>query len=502
MRTVEDHRNNLVEKVLTASGQSGEAPGPGAGSGAQAIGRRSLGQPGEGQYMPAAFHGPGPVISVVVPAHNCAAQLRACLESLRATTYPEYEVIVVDDASTDETCIVAAEFGVRSVRQERQNGPAQARNEGARVARGEFLLFLDADVCVHPETLGRVVGTFVQNPAADAVFGSYDNRPPALNLLSQYKNLCHHFVHQEGVEQASTFWTGCGAIKRSVFLKLGGFDHSYRRPCIEDIELGMRLRKAGYRIVLNKHILVTHLKRWTLWGMVKTDVWDRAVPWTQLLVREGAVPNDLNLKVSQRVCAVLAFLLLGTFVLGAWFWPALGLLPVLGGYGLYLLDNWSATRRVPTVWRVLGFSAALLSAGAIAVHFGLWSLVPLLLLLGIIVLNYRLYAFFAREKHWLFAALAVPLQVLYFLYSGMGLAVGVGSYWWSNGLRPALAANLPLWGRRLVGAREDDAWGRSPPEGAWEGSLSASGPGALSRLGTRPGAGRQSQQPSASRPGA
>src|SRR5207247_323071 len=127
--------------------------------------------------------------------------------------YKDYEVIVVDDASTDDTPGVAEQMGVHLLRRLDRGGPGAARNDGARVARGKYLFFLDADVCVHPETVGRLVETFEREVGADAVFGSYDANPAALNVLSQYKNLFHHFVHQEGSEHSSTFWAGCGAVK-------------------------------------------------------------------------------------------------------------------------------------------------------------------------------------------------------------------------------------------------------------------------------------------------
>lgn len=182
-----------------------------------------------------------PVISVIVPVRNNPQELRLCLDRLHASTFPHYEVIVVDDASTDDTAQVAVDLGALVIRRGECRGPADARNRGAEFARGEYLFFLDSDVCVHPETLQEINDTFMREPDLDAVFGSYDSQPPAANVLSQYKNLFHHFVHQGSHEEATTFWSGCGAIRRSVFSKLGGFSASYKRPSIEDIELGMRL---------------------------------------------------------------------------------------------------------------------------------------------------------------------------------------------------------------------------------------------------------------------
>jgi glycosyltransferase involved in cell wall biosynthesis len=331
------------------------------------------------------------VISVVVPVRNDPGHLRSCLESLAASRGADHEVIVVDDASTDDTPAVAAALGARVLRLDQRSGPAAARNRGAEAARGEHLLFVDADVCVHPETVGQVASAFAADPGIDALFGSYDRQPGEGDFLSQYKNLFHHFVHQQGSAEASTFWSGCGAIKRSVFLGMGGFDASYRRPCIEDIELGARLRRAGRRIVLRKEIQARHLKRWTLAGIVRSDVWDRGVPWTELILRDRTLPDDLNLKLGQRVSAVVAYLLVAALLAAP--------------------------------WRPFGFGLAAWAAAAGA------------LLVALIVINRRFYAFFARERGLLFAARVVPLHVLYYLYSGVALAVGILRHVWKTKIR-------------------------------------------------------------------
>ena len=139
-----------------------------------------------------------PAISLIIPFRNSLDQLRSCIESIQASTYKDYEIIVVDDASTDDTSDLATRSGVLPLRLQRQSGPAVARNRGAEVAQGEYLFFVDSDVCVYPETLDQIIACFRQNPDVDAVFGSYDLNPQAGNILSQYKNLFHHFVHQQG----------------------------------------------------------------------------------------------------------------------------------------------------------------------------------------------------------------------------------------------------------------------------------------------------------------
>jgi cellulose synthase/poly-beta-1,6-N-acetylglucosamine synthase-like glycosyltransferase len=373
-----------------------------------------------------------PVISVVVPVRNSPEELRLCLEHLAASTFASYEVIVVDDASTDETAKVAIELGARLLHLDQRQGPAEARNRGAEIARGEYLLFLDADVCAHPDTLQLVADTFAQDPGLDAVFGSYDTQPTAKNVLSEYKNLFHHFVHQDSREQATTFWSGCGAIRRTTFVKMGGFSRSYGRPCIEDIELGRRLHKAGYRILLNKRLQVTHLKRWTLWSIVKTDVLDRGIPWTELMLREGSMPNDLNVKYSQRISVVLAYGLLGILGIGVWHYRNLMFVPLFLLVLISVMDYWSTRRRFTPAVRILMAFAGLSTLAIVGYIFKYWPLLPLALIVGIVAINFRFYAFFLRKRHLLLICLVIPLHLLYYLYSGLAFAFGLALHMWKN----------------------------------------------------------------------
>lgn len=310
-------------------------------------------------------------ISVIIPVYNGTRDLPECLSAVKAwAKNSDTEIIVVDDASTDETPAVAASMGVRVLRLEKNSGPAAARNFGAQHARGDVLFFVDADVVLAPGALDRAVRILDTHPELAAVFGSYDARPRAQGLVSQYRNLLHHFVHQQGNPEASIFWAGCGAIRREVFLAIGGFDAKrFPRPSIEDIELGVRLRRAGYRILLDREIQGTHLKRWKLGSVIWTDITCRAIPWSRLILDSRDAPNDLNLKRAQRVSVALVVL-------------AAAVLPL-------------------ALWRI-----DLL-------------VLPLAAVLTVLVLNWDLFAFFWRQRGLRFAIACVPLHLLYFLYSGL-----------------------------------------------------------------------------------
>ncbi len=331
---------------------------------------------------------PSPTISVVIPVYNGGEAFRTCLGALLKATPPPEEILVVSDGSTDGSAEFATSLGVPIIRRGTRGGPAQARNQGARAAMGEVLLFLDSDVLAPYDVIGRVRALFDRDPRCAAIFGSYDNAPAENNFLSQYKNLLHHYVHQTGRTRAFTFWAGCGAIRRDVFLALGGFDESYSRPSIEDIELGCRLNAAGHTVALCKELQVKHLKRWGAWSLLKSDVMDRAFPWAQLILREGALPDDLNLRITGRWSAVLAWILAWTLV--------------------------GSVRN-----RVFLLPAAI--AAAI-----LW------------LLNAPLYAFFYRRRGFVFMLRAAACHWLYYLYSSGTFAAAAVRHLFRNGLDRAM----------------------------------------------------------------
>ena len=286
-------------------------------------------------------------ISVIMPAYNAARYLGRTLPPLMAMLHrgEVIEVLVVDDASTDTTASTAAGLGATVIDAKPNRGPAAARNLGARRARGEVLWFVDADVTVHGDA-GQRVAAGLDDPAVSAIVGSYDDKPPAPNFLSRYKNLVHHYHHQRRRRVAAGFWAGCGAIKASVFAQIGGYDEArFCTASIEDIELGYRVCDAGGQITALPELKGTHLKTWRLRELLHTEVFERALPWSRLMLERGALVDELNVSLPERVRALLALALILTIAgLGA------GLSPwwSLGCAALVLLANfhlmWLFTR--------------------------------------------------------------------------------------------------------------------------------------------------------------
>ena len=357
-------------------------------------------------------------MSVVIAVHNGGADLEKCLAAVSASSCQVCECILVDDASTDGMINAAAgRHGARVIRLERQGGPANARNLGVKEAVGDIIFFTDADVLLHPDAIARAVDVLQSDAEIAAVIGSYDDQPGHASFISQYRNLFHHWVHQTSAEEASTFWTGCGAIRRKVFLEMGGFSQKYRRPSIEDIELGMRLRHSGHRIRLIKDMYGKHMKHWNLLDMIRTDTLMRAVPWVLLILDEGQLTNDLNLSYRSRIATVLA----GLF-------PVMLLILILTGHGTALLPvsglllataisaRLSATTGRQRAGDILALALTvlipLLCYWLVPAPFA-WA--PMALLLTLAATHLDFYHYVAQKRSMAFAIAVIPMQLLFFL---------------------------------------------------------------------------------------
>lgn len=330
-------------------------------------------------------------LSIVMPAYRATAVLPRAFEALARSDLERdrWELIVAVDGDSmgrdgDRTAEVALECADVVVRLPgKPRGPSYARNRGAEVARGDVLLFVDSDVCVHPDTLRRVLATLDEDPDIDSVFGCYDDAPEAAGVVSKYRNLLHHYVHLQGVGDAETFWAGCGAIRTEVFLAVGMYDEwHFSRPQIEDIELGRRLRRYGHRIRLDPSIQACHLKKWTLAGVLETDLRNRGVPWMRLILHEGpnAGTGTLNVRPIHRACVALT-------------WISFGMLPA----ALVFLSWWPIVISLATA-------------------------------LAVVAMNHGFFRLLGRVAGWRVALGSIPLHLLFYLSNGLSALSGALAY--------------------------------------------------------------------------
>ena len=319
-------------------------------------------------------------MTVVLPVRNGIDVLPRCVEALERSVVPcaEWDLVVVDDGSTDGSGAWAEARGLKVRRVEHgPKGPAAARNLGAEGARGEVVVFVDADVCLAPDALGRFGRLFEARPDLGAAFGVYDDRPDVPGFFSQYRNLYHRYVHLRGNGPAETFWAGCGAVRREVFEACGTFDEvRYRRPQVEDIDLGYRIRAAGWKIELDASIECRHLKTWSLATIVHTDLFDRGIPWMRLLM-EGRNRLSLNVRGPERLRTA-----------------------------------------------AVGLAAAMIPFSVLAGAPALYALALGVLFL-VVLTNVDLYRWFAAQRGWVFALGVVFMNLLYYLTASTAAALGL-----------------------------------------------------------------------------
>jgi GT2 family glycosyltransferase/MoaA/NifB/PqqE/SkfB family radical SAM enzyme/SAM-dependent methyltransferase len=338
---------------------------------------------------------PQPEVSVIIPVHNGRATLPACLHALIQSSGVETEVVLVDDASTDGSGEASAGLPVRVISLRDRVGASAARNRGAEESLAPILAFIDADVRVAPDTLGLMLQALREDPGLAALFGAYDTRCPHPGFFSQYKNLHHHYIHGTSRRDAWTFWTGCGAIRRGAFEAVGGFPPQDSVGAdLGDMELGYRLRRAGFRIALLPHIRVIHDKPYGFRSLLRSDVLHRAIPWTRMMWRNRVFRADLNTRAGHLASAILLLAALGS------------------------------------------------PAAPISVQAKIGGILALLALVAAV--NWPWMAFCRRERGWWFAVRAMVMEWLYYLYSAAGATAGTALYLWER--LAGRAAKVPRGG--------------------------------------------------------
>lgn len=323
-----------------------------------------------------------PAISVVIPVFNGGDALRLCLDAVLASAHDDFEVIVVDDGSTDGSAALAASRGVQVIRQPRRRGPSAARNRGADAARGALLVLLDADVVVPPDALRRAAAFLAAHPGVAGLSAVYAAESRARGFGSQYLNLKQRHFQLQLPELPDTAWTAFFVVRRAAFLACGGLDATLHHPAADDLVLGSRLAAAGHRLAFRRDIEVEHLKELSVLGTwrfhhVHAREWSRAARRYRLLL-----PQKVSHSRRPVGNTLLASGLLGLGLCG----------PV-------------AILVAPLPW-----GAAVGGLGAAAV-----------------VWNARYLRWMAAQRGWRFAARALPVSLVEGLANATGLLTAIAT---------------------------------------------------------------------------
>jgi glycosyltransferase involved in cell wall biosynthesis len=255
------------------------------------------------------------IISVVIPAHNEGKNISNCLNGLMRQTFARdnYEIIVVDDGSTDNTPDIVDSFpGVRLIRQKNQ-GPAVARNMGAQEARGDIVLFTDADCIPFDNWIEEMVKPFGQNSEIIAVKGAYETRQKELMarfVQVEYEDKYDKMKKQVYIDFIDTYAAG---FRRNDFLQANGFNKEFPVACAEDIELSYRLANSGHKMVFNPQARVIHLHPNSLMDYAKKKY--KFAYWRMLAIKKHPhkILNDAHTPQTMKIQLLFVPLLL-TFI--------------------------------------------------------------------------------------------------------------------------------------------------------------------------------------------
>ena len=197
-----------------------------------------------------------PLVSIVIPNYNSMKTIRLCLDGVFSQNYQNFEVIVVDDGSTDGCTDIIKQYDCTLIPTPQNSGPSVARNLGAAAAKGEIIFFLDSDVALFPDAIDNTLDEFEKDSRIGSVCGIYDKTPLIRDsIIEDYRSLqaFHWRKSYEGVVTPGFF--SLGAIKKSVFEEVGEFNTSLRDS--EDAEYGHRLSK-NYDLILTSRVMGRH----------------------------------------------------------------------------------------------------------------------------------------------------------------------------------------------------------------------------------------------------
>ncbi len=202
---------------------------------------------------------PWPRVSVVVCTYNGARTIRDCLDGLSRLDYPDYEVIVVDDGSTDATGVIARQYDCRLIQTENQ-GLANARNTGLAAATGEIIAYLDDDAYPDPDWLTYLAATFLRTPYAGV--GGPNIAPPGDGPIAEcVARAPGGPVHVLVTDREAEHIPGCNmAFRKSCLEAIGGFDPQFRTAG-DDVDVCWRLQERGWALGFHPAAMVWHHRR-------------------------------------------------------------------------------------------------------------------------------------------------------------------------------------------------------------------------------------------------
>ena len=248
-------------------------------------------------------------ISIIIPNYNGSSTIGTCIEAALASQYGNFEVVVVDDCSSDTSVDIITRYPCRLIRMERHSGAGAARNRGAKNSRGEILFFTDADCLIRKDALG-FANKAVAEQAGAVIGGTYTPLPFDDDFFSAFQSLFIHY--SETKKQEPDYIAGHAmVIDARLFARSNGFIEK-NIPIPEDVAFSHQLRRAGLRLVMRPEIQVMHVFNFTFMKSLRNG-FRKSMQWTRyslanrdLLADSGTASVELKVSVA---CFFLSVLL-------------------------------------------------------------------------------------------------------------------------------------------------------------------------------------------------
>jgi|Deesub1362A_J573_1020465.scaffolds.fasta_scaffold00004_168 glycosyltransferase involved in cell wall biosynthesis len=251
-----------------------------------------------------------PFISVIIPNYNGGKTIGKCLEAATASHYENFEVIVVDDCSKDNSVEIIKRFPCKLIQLPEHSGASKARNTGAENSKGEILFFIDSDCLLKKDTLSIAARTFKKHSNA-LIGGTYTPLPHDRNFFSIFQSIFINYSETKNKEP-DYIATHAMLISAKLFKESGGFREDFL-PILEDVEFSHRLKKKGIRLVMEPELVVEHIFNFSLLRSLKNAI-RKSMYWTVYSIKNKDLLRDsgtasIELKVNTFSCFLLVVLL-------------------------------------------------------------------------------------------------------------------------------------------------------------------------------------------------
>ncbi len=241
-------------------------------------------------------------ISIVIPNYNGSDTIGKCLEAIFSSRYQNFEVIVVDDGSRDNSVEIIKKFSCKLIELNEHRGTSNARNTGALSSRGDFIFFTDADCILNNDTLSLINSTLSTAGPDTVIGGTYTSTPYDSGFFNFFQSVFVNYSETKITEEPDYIAAHAMVIDAMTFRKSGGFPEKFL-PILEDVEFSHRLRKAGCRFVINPQIQVRHIFNFTILRSILNAI-RKSKYWTiynlkssYLFVDSGSSSTELKTNV-------------------------------------------------------------------------------------------------------------------------------------------------------------------------------------------------------------